>query len=64
MHVGPAAAAAAACLQRLRRGFAVVSGEDSHDDFKPKYKTEPASDVNSTIENDIKSHEVFIYMKV
>lgn len=63
MHAGPAAAAAA-CLQRLRRGFAVVSGEDSHDDFKPKYKTEPASDVKTTIENDIKSYEVFIYMKV
>lgn len=62
MHAGPAAAAA--CLQRLRRGFAVVSGDDSHDDFKPKYKTEPASDVKTTIENDIKSHEVFIYMKV
>lgn len=59
----------AACLlpqfqQRLRRGFAVVSGEDSHDDFKPKYKTEPASDVKSTIEHDINNHEVFIYMKV
>lgn len=41
-----------------------MSGEDSHDDFKPKYKAEPASDVNSTIENDINSHDVFIYMKV
>jgi hypothetical protein len=50
--------------QQLRRSYAVVSGEDSHDDFKPKYKSQPASDINSTIEKDIKSHEVFIYMKV
>lgn len=50
--------------QQLRRSYAVVSGDDSHDDFKPKYKGETASDVNSTIENDIKSHDVFIYMKV
>jgi hypothetical protein len=50
--------------QRLQRSFAVVSGEDSHDDFKPKYKSEPASDVNTTIENDIKNNDVFIYMKV
>lgn len=50
--------------QRLRRGFAVVSGEDSHDDFKPKYKAEPVDDVTSTIEADIKGNEVFIYMKV
>lgn len=68
MHVCPCAGSAACLLphlqQRLRRSFAVVSGEDSHDDFKPKYKAEPAADVNSTIENDIKSHEVFIYMKV
>lgn len=63
MHAGPAAAAAA-CLQRLRRGFAVVSGEDSHDDFKPKYKDEPVDDAKTTIENDIKSNQVFIYMKV
>lgn len=63
------ATGSAACLlpqlqQQLRRNYAVVSGEDSHDDFKPKYKSEPASDVSSTIEKDIKGHEVFIYMKV
>lgn len=65
---GPGAAGSAALLlpqlqQRLRRGFSVVSGEDSHDDFKPKYKAEPVDDATSTIEADIKGNEVFIYMK-
>jgi len=52
-------------LQQLRR-FAVVSGEDSHDDFKPQYKQEPVPepDVNGQIKEDISSHQVFIYMKV
>ena len=50
--------------QQLQRHFAVVSGQDSHDDFKPKYKAEPVDDVTSTIQNDISSHDVFIYMKV
>jgi hypothetical protein len=61
---GPAACLLPQLQQQLRRSYAVVSGEDSHDDFKPKYKSDPASDVKTTIENDIKSHEVFIYMKV
>lgn len=50
--------------QRLQRWYAVVSGDDSHDDFKPKYKAEPVDDVTTTIEGDIKGNEVFIYMKV
>ncbi|WIA19076.1 hypothetical protein OEZ85_003730 [Tetradesmus obliquus] len=51
-------------LQQLR-SFAVVSGDDSHDDFKPKYKQEPvaAEDVDAVIKQDIGSNKVFIYMK-
>ncbi len=37
---------------------------DSHDDFKPQVKAAPAGDVEATIEKDISSHDVFIYMKV
>ncbi|KAL4420842.1 hypothetical protein ABPG75_010498 [Micractinium tetrahymenae] len=36
---------------------------DSHDDFKPQVKAAPAGDVEATIEKDIASHDVFIYMK-
>jgi hypothetical protein len=51
-------------LQQLR-SFSIVSGDDSHDDFKPKYKQEPvaADDVDSVIKQDIGSNKVFIYMK-
>lgn len=61
----PVGAAAAPQLQQLRR-FAVVSGDDSHDDFKPHYKQEPVPepDVDDQIKKDISSHQVFIYMKV
>lgn len=38
--------------------------DETHDDFKPKYKEEPVSDVEATIQADIASHHVFIYMKV
>lgn len=38
--------------------------QDSHDDFKPQVKAAAAGDVEQTIEKDINSHDVFIYMKV
>lgn len=59
-----AAAAAALRQQQPLAQFATVSGEDSHDDFKPQYKGEPASDVQQQIKDDIKGSRVFIYMKV
>lgn len=38
---------------------------DSHDDFKPQVKAAAAAgDVEATIEKDVGSHDVFIYMKV
>lgn len=38
---------------------------DSHDDFKPQYKEQAAtSSAIDTIETDLKSHKVFVYMKV
>jgi hypothetical protein len=40
------------------------SEPDSHDDFKPQMKAAPAGSVDATIEQDISSHDVFIYMKV
>lgn len=61
---GAGAAVGLLLRQQAQRGFAVVSGEDSHDDFKPQYKTEPVSDAADTIRSDISANEVFIYMKV
>lgn len=40
------------------------SEPDSHDDFKPQVKAAPAGSVDETIQQDISSHDVFIYMKV
>eukprot|EP00879_Flechtneria_rotunda_P004658 GHRR01004919.1.p1 GENE.GHRR01004919.1~~GHRR01004919.1.p1 ORF type:complete len:156 (+),score=42.53 GHRR01004919.1:169-636(+) len=57
-----AGASRAPQLQQLRH-FAVVFGEDTHDDFKPKYKTEPVSDADEQIKQDIGNNQVFIYMK-
>lgn len=37
---------------------------DSHDDFKPQVKGAASEGVEATIEKDIASHDVFIYMKV
>ncbi|GBF91650.1 hypothetical protein Rsub_03954 [Raphidocelis subcapitata] len=56
-------AAAAAGWQR--RGFAIGTdtSPDTHEDFKPKYKAEPASDVDDQIKKDIAGSKVFIYMK-
>ncbi|KAF6255947.1 hypothetical protein COO60DRAFT_1702577 [Scenedesmus sp. NREL 46B-D3] len=52
-------------LQQRLRSFSVVAGEDSHDDFKPKYKQEPVDegDVDAAIKQDINGNKVFIYMK-
>jgi monothiol glutaredoxin len=58
----PGAASYLPQLQHLRH-FAVVSGEDSHDDFKPVYKEEPVTDAEQQIQKDITNHDVFIYMK-
>lgn len=40
-----------------------LSTEDSHDDFKPKYKGSSSANINEQIENDVKSNRVFVYMK-
>jgi len=45
------------------RSMAVHAGDESHDDFKPKYKSEPVSDAKTQIEKDIADNKVFIYMK-
>jgi hypothetical protein len=37
---------------------------DSHDDFKPQVKAQPASSVEEQIEKDVKSHDIFLFMKV
>ncbi len=50
----------------LGRLFATVSSsDDTHSDFKPKYKEEAVqtSDVASIIKKDISSNAVFVYMK-
>lgn len=52
--------AATGAVQQLR-GFA----GDSHDDFKPQFKdVSSSSSAIDTIEHDLKSHKVFVYMKV
>ena len=49
----------------LKRAFATVdSSHETHDDFKPKSKQEPAKgDIEGVIKTDITSNEVFVYMK-
>ncbi|GAB4819986.1 hypothetical protein N2152v2_007032 [Parachlorella kessleri] len=44
------------------RGYSTID-EDTHDDFKPQVKTEAPSSLVDQIETDVKSHDVFIYMK-
>lgn len=56
LHFAPAGGCSAARL--------FSTDADSHDDFKPQVKAAPAGDVEATIEKDISSHDVFIYMKV
>lgn len=55
-----------AAVWRNSRAFAIGTdtGEETHDDFKPKYKQQPANDVEEQIKKDVSSNKVFIYMKV
>lgn len=48
----------------LLRGMAQTSDSDTHDDFAPQVKASPASSVVEQIQQDIKEHKVFVYMKV
>ena len=41
-----------------------AAADDSHDDFKPKVKGQAGASVAEQIEADVKSHNVFLYMKV
>jgi hypothetical protein len=58
------AASLAAFLGVRARSTIVPGHDDTHDDFKPRYKAEAAEDVEDTIKNDISTHKVFLYMKV
>mmetsp|Transcript_26836 Transcript_26836/g.58532 ORF Transcript_26836/g.58532 Transcript_26836/m.58532 type:complete len:161 (+) Transcript_26836:71-553(+) len=59
------AGVARTCPWLLRRTFGTVdsSASETHDDFKPKYKQEPISDVASKIKQDVESNTVFVFMK-
>lgn len=46
------------------RGFAQSPDSDTHDDFAPSFKAQPAASVSDQIQQDIKDHRVFVYMKV
>ena len=46
------------------RGFAQTPDTDTHDDFAPSFKAQPAASVSDQIQQDIKDHKVFVYMKV
>lgn len=37
--------------------------DDTHDDFKPQVKGGPSASLVDQIEDDIKTHDVFLYMK-
>lgn len=53
--------------QLWRRAYAIgtdTTGDETHDDFKPKYKAAPVDDVEAQIKKDVASHDAFIYMKV
>ena len=39
------------------------SDSDVHDDFKPQVKAAPSASVAEQIEQDVKGHKVFLYMK-
>ena len=40
------------------------SDSEVHDDFKPQVKAAPSASVAEQIEQDVKGHKVFLYMKV
>lgn len=46
------------------RGMAQSSDSDMHSDFQPQVKATPAASVSEQIQQDIKDHKVFVYMKV
>lgn len=48
----------------LLRGMAQTPGSDTHDDFAPQFKASPGASVAEQIQQDIKEHKVFVYMKV
>jgi hypothetical protein len=65
----PTTAWLAAAQQQHQRAFAAIgtdTSDDTHDDFKPKFKNPPTADgdVEATIKKDIADNKVFIYMKV
>lgn len=47
----------------LRREFASIDSNDTHDDFKAKHKQEGTADATAMIKSDITSNDVFLYMK-
>ncbi len=54
---------AAAC-QSFVRGMAQTPDSDMHSDFQPQVKSTPAASAVEQIQQDIKDHKVFVYMKV
>lgn len=44
--------------------MAQSSDGDMHSDFQPQVKATPAASVSEQIQQDIKDHKVFVYMKV
>ncbi|KAL3134092.1 hypothetical protein ABBQ32_008516 [Trebouxia sp. C0010 RCD-2024] len=53
------AASSTTCL----RGMAQSSDSDIHSDFQPQIKATPSASVSEQIQQDIKDHKVFVYMK-
>lgn len=54
----------ATALQSVQlQGLRLFSTDDTHDDFKPQYKSGAPVGVEATIEDDIKGNKVFVYMK-
>lgn len=45
------------------RGMAQTPDSDMHSDFQPQVKTTPAASAVEQIQQDIKDHKVFVYMK-
>ena len=54
----------AAAYQPFVRGMAQTPDSDMHSDFQPQVKSTPAASAAEQIQQDIKDHKVFVYMKV
>lgn len=54
----------AAASQTFVRGMAQTPDSDMHSDFQPQVKSTPAASAVEQIQQDIKDHKVFVYMKV